>query len=375
MSSILIAPDSFKESLSATQVCKAIAEGLQSINPDVHLDQLPFSDGGEGAFELFEALQLGNTIECQVCDPLGRPLTAAYYGFKDGKTAWIELSQASGIALLKDVEKNAMLTSTFGTGLQLKHALENGFKNILLGIGGSATNDIATGIFTALGGKLLDRTGKSIQARGEHLGAIADLDFAHLIPELKSAQLTVACDVSNLLLGATGAATVYAPQKGATPEQVIALEKGAEHLAQIIQQKTGRTITSIPGGGAAGGTAAGMYGFFNSKLEPGFELLSKLANLEERVKQADLIITGEGKTDNQSQYGKVPFKLAELARKHNKPLYLFAGSVQADQDVLTAAGITKAIAIKTETMALEYAKTNAFELLKNAVIQQFKTRL
>ncbi|HBT11095.1 MAG TPA: glycerate kinase, partial [Leeuwenhoekiella sp.] len=187
--------------------------------------------------------------------------------------------------------------------------------------------------------------------------------------------LTVACDVSNLLLGATGAATIYAPQKGATPAQVTALEKGAEHLAQIIQQKTGRTITSIAGGGAAGGTAAGMYGFFNSKLEPGFELLSKLANLEERVKQADLIITGEGKTDNQSQYGKVPFKLAELARKHNKPLYLFAGSVQADQNVLTAAGITKAIAIKTETMALEYAKTNAFELLKNAVAHHLKTQL
>lgn len=375
MPRILIAPDSFKESLTATQVCRAITEGLQAINPKLQIDQLPFSDGGEGAFELFESLNLGSTIACDAQDPLGRSISASYYGFEDGKTAWIELSQASGIALLKDKEKNPMLTSTFGTGLQLKHALENGFKNILLGIGGSATNDIATGIFTALGGKLLDCTSNAIQARGEHLGTVAGLDFDHLIPELESAQLTVACDVSNLLLGATGAATIYAPQKGATPVQVIALEKGAEHLAQIIQQKTGRTITSIAGGGAAGGTAAGMYGFFNSKLEPGFELLSKLANLEERVAKADLIITGEGKTDNQSQYGKMPFKLAELARKHNKPLYLFAGSVQADQDVLTAAGITKAIAIKTETMALEYAKTNAFELLKNAVVHHLKTQL
>ena len=375
MSRILIAPDSFKESLSATQVCKAIAEGLQSINPDVHLDQLPFSDGGEGAFELFEALQLGNTIEFQVCDPLGRPLNAAYYGFKDGSTAWIELSQASGIALLKDEEKNPMRTSTLGTGLQLKHALENGYQNIILGIGGSATNDVATGIFTALGGKLLDRNQNSVQACGAHLKAITDLDFDSLIPVIASAQITVACDVSNLLLGATGAATIYAPQKGATPAQVTALEQGAEHLAQIIQQKTGRTITSITGGGAAGGTSAGMFGFFNSKLEPGFELLSKQANLEERVKQADLIITGEGKTDNQSQYGKVPFKLAELARKHYKPLYLFAGSVQADLEVLTAAGITKAIAIKTETMSLEYAKSNAFALLKAAVAQHLNTEL
>ena len=375
MPRILIAPDSFKESLNATQVCKAIAEGLQAINPKLQIDQFPFSDGGEGAFELFEALKLGRSIDCETKDPLGRALQASYYGFNDNKTAWIELSQAAGIALLKDEEKNPMLTSTFGTGLQLKHALENGFKNILLGIGGSATNDVATGIFTALGGKLLDQGGNTIQARGEHLGAVADLDFAHLIPELESARLTVACDVSNLLLGTTGAATIYAPQKGATLAQVAALEKGTEHLAQIIQQKTGRTITSIPGGGAAGGTAAGMYGLFNSKLEPGFELLSKLANLEERVKQADLIITGEGKTDNQSQYGKVPFKLAELARKHNKPLYLFAGSVQADQDVLTAAGITKAIAIKTESMSLDYAKTNAYELLKNAVVHHLKTQL
>ena len=266
MPRILIAPDSFKESLTATQVCKAIAEGLQAINPKLQIDQFPFSDGGEGAFELFEALKLGRSIDCETKDPLGRALQASYYGFNDNKTAWIELSQAAGIALLKDEEKNPMLTSTFGTGLQLKHALENGFKNILLGIGGSATNDVATGIFTALGGKLLDQGGNTIQARGEHLGAVADLDFAHLIPELESARLTVACDVSNLLLGTTGAATIYAPQKGATLAQVAALEKGTEHLAQIIQQKTGRTITSIPGGGAAGGTAAGMYGLFNSCL-------------------------------------------------------------------------------------------------------------
>ncbi|HBT11094.1 MAG TPA: glycerate kinase, partial [Leeuwenhoekiella sp.] len=185
MPRILIAPDSFKESLTAPQVCRAIAEGLQTINPKLQIDQLPFSDGGEGAFELFEALNLGSTIACDAQDPLGRSISASYYGFEDGKTAWIELSQASGIALLKDAEKNPMLTSTFGTGLQLKHALENGFKNILLGIGGSATNDVATGIFTALGGKLLDHAENAIQARGEHLATVAGLDFDHLIPELE----------------------------------------------------------------------------------------------------------------------------------------------------------------------------------------------
>ncbi|MFD2825870.1 glycerate kinase [Leeuwenhoekiella polynyae] len=370
-----MAPDSFKESLTATQVCEAIAAGIRSVNPYSAIDLLPFSDGGEGAFELFDALKLGAKIECDTFDPLRRSLKASYYGFKDGKTAWVELSQASGLALLKDSEKNPLLTSTYGTGLQINHALDNGFTTIILGIGGSATHDLGTGIFEALGGKLLDPTKNSLHAKGEHLARCTELDFKNLNTNLRNATSIVACDVTNTLLGKTGAAYTYAPQKGASPAVVAQLEEGATHFAKLVQQKRNKDLTQIKGGGAAGGTAAGMFGLFDSALKPGFDLLSDLTALEERVREADLLITGEGKTDNQSQYGKVPFKLAELAKKYHKPLLLFAGSVSATPEILTRAGITAAYAIKTETMTLDYAKTHAYSLLKDAVLKNLKNHI
>lgn len=343
--------------------------------PNAKLEQLPFSDGGEGAFELFSTLNLGRLIDCETQDPLGRPIKAPYFGFNDGKTAWIELSQASGLALLEPREQNPLKTSTYGTGLQLKHALENGYTQLTLGIGGSATNDLGTGIFTALGGKLLDKKGTVLASNGAALLKCMQLDLENLNPMLADAVITVACDVTNPLLGHTGAAHTYAAQKGASAKDIDHLEKGAGHLAQIIERKTGCAITTVPGGGAAGGTAAGMYGLFNSPLKPGFELLSTLTSLEEKIKTADLIITGEGKTDNQSQYGKVPFKLAELAKKHHKPLLLFAGSISASPEVLKAAGIKAAYAIKTPSMDLEYAKTHAYTLLKNAVATNLKNHI
>lgn len=339
------------------------------------MEILPFSDGGEGAFELFSTLKIGKLIVCKTCDPLGRPLQAPYFGFNDTNTAWIELSQASGLALLKPSEQNPLKTSTYGTGLQLKHALEQGYTQLTLGIGGSATNDMALGIFTALGGEIYDASKNSLSPSGAALLKCSSLDLKNLNPLLKNVSITVACDVNNPLMGETGAAKTYAAQKGASSQDIIQLESGAQNFAKIIEEETGITITEIPGGGAAGGTASGMYGLFNSKLKPGFDLLSDLTHLEEKIKNTDLIITGEGKTDIQSQYGKVPFKLAQLAKKHNKPLILFAGSVTATAEALKAAGIKAAYAIKTPSMTLDYAKTNAYVLLKDSVILNLKKHI
>lgn len=372
---ILIAPDSFKESLTASTVSAAIAEGIRELLPEAQLEILPFSDGGEGAFELFSTLKIGKLIVCKTCDPLGRPLQAPYFGFNDANTAWIELSQASGLALLKPSEQNPLKTSTYGTGLQIKHALEQGYTQLTLGIGGSATNDVALGIFTALGGEIYDANKNSLSPNGAALLKCSALNLKNLNPLLKNVSITVACDVNNPLMGETGAAQTYAAQKGASSQDIIQLESGAQNMAKIIEEETGITITKIPGGGAAGGTASGMYGLFNSKLKPGFDLLSDLTHLEEKIKNADLIITGEGKTDTQSQYGKVPFKLAELAKKHNKTLILFAGSVTATAEALKAAGIKAAYAIKTPSMTLDYAKTNAYALLKDSVKLNLKKHI
>ncbi|MCG9971272.1 glycerate kinase [Christiangramia crocea] len=369
---ILIVPDSFKESLSAKKVAKAIAEGFLSVRDELEIEQVPFSDGGEGAFDLLEALDLGKTLNVDCQDPLGRKLKAPYFLFEDGKKAWIELSQASGLMLLQEKEQNPLKTSTYGTGLQLKHAIENGVRQIFLGIGGSATHDIASGIFSALGGKLLDKNGKELSASGEALIKCASIETDDLLLALKECEITVACDVTNSLLGENGAARTYAAQKGADLKTIEKLEKATRKFADLLEKEFHCEIKEIQGGGAAGGVSAGMKAIAAAKLKPGFEILSDLASLEEKIKKADLIITGEGKTDAQSKHGKLPFKIAELAKKHNKPVWLLAGSITAKKEELHAVGFTKIAAIKTENMPLEEAKARAFELLKEKTALLFK---
>ncbi|MDX1543049.1 MAG: glycerate kinase [Christiangramia sp.] len=369
---ILIIPDSFKESLSAKKVAEAIAAGFLSVRDDLEIEQVPFSDGGEGAFDLLEALDLGKTLNVDCQDPLGRKLKAPYFLFEDGNKAWIELSQASGLMLLQEKEQNPLKTSTYGTGLQLKHAIENGVREIYLGIGGSATHDVASGIFAALGGKLLDNNGKELSASGEALIKCASIETDGLLPALKECEIRVACDVTNPLLGENGAANTYAAQKGADLKTIENLEKATGEFADLLEKEFHCEIKEIPGAGAAGGVSAGMKAIAAAKLKPGFEILSELASLEEKIKKADLIITGEGKTDAQSKHGKLPFKIADLGKKHNKPVWLLAGSITAKKEELHTVGFTKTAAIKTENMSLEEAKARAFELLKEKAASLFK---
>ncbi len=364
---VLIAPDSYKESLSAKQVAEAMALGVQEAIPEANCSLLPFSDGGEGAFEVLETLNLGKTIQVKAQDPLGRTLVAPYFDFTNSDTVWIELSQASGLALLKPQEQNPLYTSTFGTGLQIKHAIEAGKRSIILGIGGSATHDVASGIFTALGGKLFDINESELKACGLALQSCVKIDTRELLPQLEQTTFTVACDVSNPLTGPNGAAHIYAKQKGANPDTIILLEKATQDFGNLLERHSKKHIITVEGAGAAGGTAAGMLAFTHAELKNGFDILADLTNITEKIKQADLIITGEGRTDEQSQFGKVPFRIAELAERHQKPVLLYSGGLTASEVTLRKAGFKAAFALKTGAISLEYAKSHAFALLQEKV--------
>lgn len=334
---ILIIPDSLKESMSAKAVGHAMAKGVNKVLSQAKCIQFPFSDGGEGALSLLESSTAGTLIHCKTENAVGEPIQGSYFLFKDRPTAWIELSQAAGLAQLQIPKRNPLITSTYGVGLLIKDALSKNCKEIILGIGGSATNDGAAGIFQALGGSLLDSSQKELPRGGAALSHLSKI-----IPSkrLEHIQWKVACDVENPLLGPQGASYTYAQQKGASTQQLKRLEKSLTHFAQQLQQHFGRDISSLVGGGAAGGTAAGMHGFFGASLTSGFSLLSDLVDLEEKIKQADLILTAEGKIDTQSLNGKVPVGVARLAKKYRKPCIGIAGAIVPPFKPFYQAGFT-----------------------------------
>ena len=371
---VVIAPDSFKGSLTAKEVALNIQEVLGSVFPEASHTLLPFSDGGEGALTILQQFTKGKMEICKTFDPLARNIAAPYYLFDQGNAAWIELSQSSGLTLLKTSECNPLLTSTYGTGILIREALRRGCKKIYLGIGGSATHDLGTGIFLALGGRLLNSNGDSIALGGGDLTRCSHIDRSGLDPALKSVQFTVACDVSNPLLGPKGAARTYAPQKGAAAKVVEELENNGRYFSELMERQLGNKVSSIKGGGAAGGTAAGLVGLLNANLDSGFSILSDLAKLEEKIKFADLVITGEGHFDKQSRYGKAPFSIAKLALKHNIPTLILAGKVSVSKDDFQndRLGI---YAVKPKEMPLKEALNKTPELLRKTltpILENFK---
>ncbi len=357
---VLIVPDSFKESLSAEKVTEAIKMGVASIFPNAKCVELPFSDGGEGALPLLKQFAAGKQVFTATEDALGRKVKSPYFLFENSPAAWIELAQASGLAQIEKEKRNPLISSTFGTGIQIKDALERGCKTIYLGIGGSATNDAGCGIFQALGGQLIGPDGKEIAKGG---GGLANLKN-FILPKLPSdINWIVACDVNNPLIGENGASHVYAPQKGATPKEVEVLEKAMLNFATVVEKSTGKKIENIPGGGAAGGTAAGMHAFFNAALKPGFELLAQLVGLEEKIKTADLIFTAEGSIDAQSMNGKVPISVARLAKKHSTSCVGLAGKIAPPFSPYYAAGFSALQNIQHGAISLQKSEENAFQLI------------
>lgn len=322
---ILIAPDKFKGSLTARAVCTAITNGLQKNYPSADIQSTPLADGGDGTLEALDQYLSLKPRTIETVDPLGRQLEATY--LEDDTTAFIEIASASGLVLLSDTERNPMLTSTYGTGLQLKDALIRGKKQIFLLLGGSATNDLGLGIAAALGFRFYNATDQQITPNGGQLTAIQRID----IPDdglWKNAAITLLCDVDNPLYGPNGAAHVYAAQKGATATMINQLEDGAKQLAKLFNDLTHQSVDTLKGGGAAGGIGAGLSALIGGKLTSGFELIKQLSKLEEKIRWADIVISGEGQIDVQSLQGKVVGGVLDLCQKYNKRCLLFAGKNQ-----------------------------------------------
>ncbi|MEZ4983492.1 MAG: glycerate kinase [Saprospiraceae bacterium] len=322
MMNILICPDKFKGSLSAMEVCQAIGKGIRARYPEAAITFHPMADGGDGSLQIL-AHQLGlRSKELETTDPLGRKIRASYYYAAD--TAFIELASASGLVLLTPAERNALATSTFGTGQMMVDAIQSGFRNIYLFLGGSATNDAGMGIMAALGFEFLSQEGNVLSPIGAHLPQIAQIRNRSSI-DFSQVQITLLCDVTNPLYGPDGAAYVYARQKGATDEEIVWLDHALQHIGQIIFHYTGVDTSYLPGTGAAGGVGASLVALCGAKIERGFATIAELTGLPARIHASDWVISGEGRLDSQSLQGKVVDGVASLCRQYHKPLTLLVG--------------------------------------------------
>lgn len=356
MKKILIAPDKFKGSLSAKAVCEAIAIGIKQLGESMEFRFHPMADGGDDSLTILaDHIDLkATTVATQ--DPLGRPIIAQYFTSTDA--AFIEVASASGLVLLKDSERNPLQTSTFGTGKILLDAITKGFQNIYLFLGGSATNDAGMGIAHALGFQFMDSKNKVLTPIGKQLCKVHNVVNKQLF-DFSKIKITLFYDVTNPLIGESGAAYVYAPQKGATAEQVQFLDRGLIHFSKVIQRQTGVDVSAFPGSGAAGGIGAGLVGLCGAQMGNGFEIISTLTRLEEKIQQVDWVISGEGKLDEQSLQGKVIDGIAKLCLKHQKPLTLFVGKNDLDKKALQGLNISHVHAITDLAKNSKDAMSNA----------------
>ncbi|MGM9927563.1 MAG: glycerate kinase [Bacillus sp. (in: firmicutes)] len=331
---IVLAPDSFKESMTAKEACVAMEKGIKKVDDCIRCIHVPMADGGEGTMQSLVDATDGKVYTINMVGPLGNEVEAQYGILGDGETGILEMASASGIHLVPGDKRNPLITTTFGTGQLIKACLDHGVKKLLIGIGGSATNDGGAGVVQALGGKLLDDEGKELCFGGGELHKLASIDVTNFDSRLKDVVVEVACDVNNPLCGERGASHVFGPQKGATPEMVELLDRNLAHFATVIHQQLGKDVLHVPGAGAAGGLGAGLLVFLDGTLKKGIELVIDYANLEETVKNADMVWTGEGSIDFQTQYGKTPYGVATVAKKYNKPVIAFAGKVGDEINVL-----------------------------------------
>ena len=361
---VVIAPDSFKGSATAQQVAAALAAGWHREWPETHIDAVPVADGGEGTVDAMVHATSGRFAEAFVTGPLGEPVTARYGILGDGATAVIEMAAASGLTLVPAHARDPRRTTTRGTGELILAALDAGCRRIIVGIGGSATNDGGAGMAQALGVRLLDEAGNDLPPGGGALRRLARIDVSGLDPRVREAELVVACDVDNPLTGPRGASRVFGPQKGATPDMVDELDAALTHYAAVILRDLGLDVTKLPGAGAAGGLGAGLVAFCGATLRPGAAIVLEAVGLERYVRVADLVITGEGRLDGQSAAGKAPVAVARLAKRWGKPVIAVAGALGDDADELATTGIDAAVAITARPMSLEEAMARTEELLE-----------
>lgn len=330
MHKVVIASDSFKGCLSSWQVAQAVEKGIRHEIPDCEVVKLAVADGGEGSMDALMTTMDGELASLMVSDPLGRPVEASY-AMIDGSTAVVEMARASGLTLLLPEERNPLLTSSYGTGQLIADALDKGCRRLLICIGGSATNDAGTGMLEALGYRFMDAEGNILKGCGEALNRISTVDSSNVHPALKSAEFIVACDVDSPFCGPEGASYVYGPQKGASQEMVGLLDEGMRHFAHIVSRATGIDVTDMPGAGAAGGLGGALKAFMNARLCKGADMALDAVGFDEIIKDADLVITGEGRIDSQTLTGKLPYVVARRTASRNIPVVALCGCAQVNE--------------------------------------------
>jgi len=366
---IVVAPDSFKGSLTAIEVSDAIEQGIREIFPEAEIIKIPMADGGEGTVQCLINAAGGEILREKVTDPLGGEVLAHYGILGDKKTAVIEMAEASGLTLVPENKRNPLITTTYGTGQLIKAALNQGCRKMIIGIGGSATNDGGAGMVQALDVRLLDKQDKEIGFGGAELMNIHHIDISQMDQRISKLEILVASDVKNPLCGHSGATRIYGPQKGATEEMMVILEQALARFAHIINKALHKDVKDIPGAGAAGGLGAGLMAFLGAKLKPGIEIIIEAVKLEEAMKDADLVITGEGKIDSQTIYGKVPVGVAKIAKKYHVPVMAIGAIIDQDAEIVHKYGIDFLVKVSDPPMSLTEYKSKKVWLIKKSIVQ------
>ncbi|NPV58837.1 MAG: glycerate kinase [Actinobacteria bacterium] len=361
---VLIAPDKFKGSLNASEVSACIARGFSGAWPEAELTLCPLADGGEGTMELLVRATGGRTVDCEVTGPLGEKRRAPLGILGDGTTAVVEMAAASGLALVPRDSRDPLVTTTAGTGELIRCALDAGLRRVIVGIGGSATNDGGAGMAAALGARFLDSSGSDLPPGGGALAGLAALDLSGMDPRLGEAEIIVASDVANPLLGEEGASRVYGPQKGADAEAVERLERGLSRLAEAVESALGRSFAELPGAGAAGGLGFGLMAFLGAEVRPGIEVVMEAVGFEEKLAGRDLVITGEGRLDAQTAHGKTVTGVARAAARRGIPVLALGGEVAEGAEKLRELGVTALMGIARGPMSLEESMSGAGRLLE-----------
>ena len=358
---IVLAPDSFKESMTAKEACVAMERGIKKVNSNIQCIHVPMADGGEGTMQSLVDATGGEVYSLEVVGPLGNKVKAEYGILGNGEIGVLEMASASGIHLVSLEERNPLITTTYGTGELIKACLDRGVKKLLIGIGGSATNDGGVGVIQALGGRFLDKEGNELGFGGGELEKLDRIDLTNFDRRLKDVVIEVACDVSNPLCGENGASYIFGPQKGASVEMIKILDNNLKHYAKVIKEQFGKDVLEIAGAGAAGGLGAGLMVFLNGNLKKGIEIVIEYSGLEKKVKNCDMVWTGEGSIDFQTQYGKTPLGVATVAKKYNKPVVALAGRVGDDIDILYEKGIDSIFGIMRGVTTIDEALKNGKE--------------
>ena len=370
---ILLSPQEFKESLSGYEVASAMKEGILRVDPLVNIEISPVADGGDGTLKTMVDVTNGNIVEETVENPLGDQIQAEWGKLGTSQTAVIEMARASGLALLKENEKSALKTTTYGTGQLFKSALDQGIKKFILAIGGSATNDGGAGFATAIGARLLDKNNNAIYPSGENLSLIEKIDLSNLDQRIKDIEVQVACDVNNPLCGETGASAIFGPQKGASTNDIDILDRNLLHWSELIRNQMGKDVKDIPGAGAAGGLGAGLMAFVNAELALGADIVLNTLDYEKKLKDIDLVIVGEGQTDKSTQYNKSPVAVSTRAKKLGIPVICISGSLGEGYTECSNQGIDSFFSIVNKPMELEFALNNAYDLISSSTEEIYKT--